>query len=315
LASSASCSSAACGGGLNDCHPGSSPREKQTQTARANHGKKSFFGVKNRGRLLLINLVEDSSQKGRSSEMKKVFCFAVSVIFLAASSVAFGADFWEKKDYNVWSKKECSKLLQDSPWAQDLTLIDPGIQRSTKTSDDGQQLYVKYQIQFRSALPMRQAVVRQMQILQKYESLAPEQKQQFDKSADSFLSADYSNAVLLYVTFQTNSRSVAMEIARYWQSQTRDLLKNTVFLRNSKGVRVDLAQFNPPQGGETSFQFIFPRQANGEPLLDLEDKSLILEFTYPVISIPDTFNEKLGDGRGYMEFKPKKMIYMGNLVY
>ena len=56
--------------------------------------------------------------------MRKILYFALSAIFLAASSAAFGADFWENKPYDKWSQKECSKLLEDSPWAQDFTLMD-----------------------------------------------------------------------------------------------------------------------------------------------------------------------------------------------
>ena len=89
--------------------------------------------------------------------MRRIFCFAVSILFLAAALTAFGADFWEKKEFNKWSQKDCSKMLTNSPWAKDVTIMDSGLQRSTRTSDDGQQLYVKYQVQFRSALPVRQA--------------------------------------------------------------------------------------------------------------------------------------------------------------
>jgi hypothetical protein len=169
-------------------------------------------------------------------------------------------------------------------------------------------------VQFRSALPVRQALVRQMQIAQKYDSLAAEQKQQFDQSANSFLTSKFEDAVVVYVTYQTNSQAKDRELARYWQSQTADLLKNTVFLRNSKGEQVALAQFNAAQGGERSFQLLFPRQINGKPFMSPEDKSLMLEFSYPVLDIPGGFG-KLGDGRGFMEFKPKKMVFEGNLIY
>ena len=69
--------------------------------------------------------------------MKKVLCFAIPVLLLVASSIAFGADFWEKKEYKKWSAKECQKMLTDSPWAKDLTLQALGLQQSTKASDDG----------------------------------------------------------------------------------------------------------------------------------------------------------------------------------
>jgi hypothetical protein len=246
--------------------------------------------------------------------MRKTLYFALSFLFLAASSAAFGGDFWENKQYDKWSKSECNKLLEKSPWAQDFTLIDSSLQQNSSASDDGQQFQIKYQMQFRSALPVRQALVRQMQIAQNYESLGPEQKQQFDQSAKTFLSSDLPDTVILYVTYETNSQSKARELTNYWRSQTVALLKNTVFLRNTKGEQVALAQFNVPQGAERSFQFIFPRQINGKPFIGPEDKSLMLEFSYPVISIPGGYGT-LGDGKGFMEFKPPKMLFHGNLVY
>lgn len=240
--------------------------------------------------------------------MKRILCFVVSIIFLAGIFATAGGEFWEKKDYKQWSQKECNKLLEDSPWAKDFTVQQTAIMTSNKASDDGQQLYIKYQMQFRSALPVRQAIVRQMQIAQKYDSLSSDQRQQFDKKAEAFISADFADMVVVYVTYSTNSRTNEMELARYWQSQTADLLKNYVNLSNSKGDKVYLTRFNATQGAEHNFQFIFPRQVNGAPLIGLKDRSLRSEFTYPVIN-------QLGDGRGYIEFKPEKMVFQGNFAY
>lgn len=249
--------------------------------------------------------------------MRKITCFAVAVIFLAASATAFGKDFWKEKKYEKWSQRECNKMLTDSPWAQDFTLIDTGLERSARTSDDGRQLYIKYQMQFASALPIRQAQVRQMQIVQNYDKLEPEQRQQADQNANRFLSAKFPDAVIVFVTYETNNSTIGMDLDRHWQAQTTDLLRNKVFLRNSRGDRVDLAQFTSYQGsGERAFQFIFPRQTeDGKELVDPEDKNLMLEFTYPVISVPGAFGDRLGNGEGFMEFKPEKMVLNGELTY
>jgi hypothetical protein len=251
--------------------------------------------------------------------MRKVICFAVSVIFLSVSSVTFGADFWEKKEYKKWNKRECSKMLTDSPWARDFTQMDSQLQSSTRTSDDGQQFYVKYQAQFASALPIRQAQVRQMQLLQNYDSLESEQKKQMDQSAEAFLAKQFPDAVIVFVTYGTNSQTANMNLARYWQAQTTDLLKNKVFLRNAKGDRVDLVQFMAYQGAEQAFQFIFPRQTeDGEPLVKPDDKNLMLEFSYPPVAIPGTRRTIPDDGRegsAFLEFKPQKMVLDGNLTY
>ena len=66
--------------------------------------------------------------------MKKFHYLTLSVLFLAAISLAFGADFWESKQYEKWSQKDCSKLLTDSPWAKDLTEMDSSVDRSSKAT-------------------------------------------------------------------------------------------------------------------------------------------------------------------------------------
>ena len=99
-----------------------------------------------------------------------------------------------------------------------------------------------------------------------------------------------------------------MEAARYWQSQTSDVFKNSVYLSTSRGDKVHLANYTSGQGAQRSFQFIFPREVNGKPILDAKDKSLKFEFTYPVF-------RGIGDGKIFMEFKVEKMIFQGNIAY
>lgn len=257
--------------------------------------------------------------------MKRMICLSISVLLLLAT--AFAADFWEKKDYKQWSQAECKKLLEDSPWAKPFNVVssDAGIDTSqtNRTNTDSAAPYIKYQVQFRSAKPVRQAIVRQGQLAQKYDSLSAAQKQEFDKKADSFISADLSEAVVVYVTYSTNNPDNDRDLARYWQAQTADLLKNTVALSNTKGEKIYLSNFTAEQAAGRSFQFIFPREANGKPLLNgMQDKSLKLEFMYPIINC-------LGDpspgctpassqgtmGKGYLEFKVDKMIFDGAVSY
>lgn len=240
--------------------------------------------------------------------MKKILSIAVPVILLAVSLAAFGADFWEEKEYTKWSQKECQKMLTDSPWSKDLTLQQLGLQRSAKSSDDGRQFYIKYQVQLFSSLPIRQAQVRQSMIAQGYDDLDDETKKQADQQAEAHLSQKYTDAVIVLVSYETNSQTQNMELTRHWQSQTAELLKNNVFLRNSRGDRVDILQYRYYEG-EPLFHFVFPRQtADGEELAKPDDKNLMLEFTPPSIG-------GLGGGRGFLEFKPEKMVYKGELTY
>ncbi len=257
--------------------------------------------------------------------MKRMICLSISALLLFAT--AFAADFWEKKEYKQWSQSECKKLLEDSPWAKQFTLSSvTGIDNSaaSRESTDQGQPYIKYQIQFRSAKPVRQAIVRQQQFATKYDSLSAGQKQEFDKTADSFISADLSESVIVNVTYATNNRDNDRDLARYWQSQTADLLKNTVYLSNTKGEKIYLSNFVAAQGAERSFQFIFPRELNGKPLIDgMKDKILKLEFAYPIIGnlgdpssgTSSTGSNQGAKGRGYLEFKVDKMVFDGAVAF
>jgi hypothetical protein len=241
--------------------------------------------------------------------MKKMQCLSIAVLFSAVVVAAPKGEFWEKKDYKQWSQKEVTKMLEKSPWAQQFTNQGVGIGGRDLDAMDAAQPYIKYQVQFRSAQPIRQAIVRQMALNQKYDSLSSEQKQQFDKSAEAFLSADVSSVVVVYITYETNNIEYDRQLARHWQSQTVDLLKNYVYLSSNKGDKVQLANYSVGQGGGRSFQFIFPREVNGNPIVDpVKDKSLKLEFNYPIIG-------NLGNGNAFMEFKLEKMIFAGNVAY
>ena len=255
--------------------------------------------------------MRNASETNNFRRMLALPALAVLIILCASAAAGPGGEFWEKKEYKQWSQKECAKLLEDSPWSRLYPLTMVGILDSTERelgSASASQPYVNYHVQFRSALPIRQAIVRQNQIASKYDSLLPEQQQEFDKNAEAFLSGFPSDIVVVNLTYSTNNRIWDQEAARYWQSQTVDMLKNSTYLSGSKGDKVPIAKYVAAQGAQRSSQFIFPREVNGKPILDSKDKSLTLEFSYPVF-------RGVGDGRISMEFKVQKMIFEGNIAY
>jgi hypothetical protein len=223
----------------------------------------------------------------------------LSILSLALVPAIMGQDYWKVKSYKEWSEKECREMLEHSPWSRDYTETDVVIMgTSDSTLSDSKQPYLGYQIQFRSAMPVRQAIIRKAQMDQKYDDLKPEQKKLFDQQAESFLAQDLSQMVIVYVTWATNMPTLNLDKANYWKSQTTESLKNLVYLYGSKGDKVPLKQFVAPQGAQRSFQFIFPRQYRGKEILGPEDKSLNLEF----VGI-------------YMEFKTDKMQINGKIEY
>jgi hypothetical protein len=241
-----------------------------------------------------------------SPKMSRSLSILVPTALLLCISVLFAADFWEQKDYKQWSDKECVTMLTKSPWAQDQQLITQA-KLGNSDSAEGQQ-YIKYSIQIFSALPVRQAMVRQQMIASKYDSLPAEQQQAFDKKAGEYLAADLSDKVIVNVSYSTNAPQLDLELSHYWQTQNMATFQNSVNLISSKN-KIGLAAYTAGQGAQRQFQFVFPRQKDGKPLLTENDKSLSLEFTPPRIG-------GIGEDRPLMvEFKAKKMVYKGALAY
>ena len=81
----------------------------------------------------------------------------VGVLGLTAMACAVlgAADFWETKPFTMWSDQELQQVTTDSPWAKKIVIAAAG--RAGGAPD------TSVVISWRSALPMKQALVR-MQI-------------------------------------------------------------------------------------------------------------------------------------------------------
>src|SRR6516165_6544110 len=113
------------------------------------------------------------------------------VLVLAGASFAQGP--WLKKDWKQWSKDDCKKVLEDSPWAhrwsQSTAKVANFASRTSGTQGVGSEseVGVYYVVQFRSALPVREAVVRETLIANRYDSRDPEEKEVMRKQTEGFL--------------------------------------------------------------------------------------------------------------------------------
>jgi hypothetical protein len=212
-----------------------------------------------------------------------------------------GAEFWEKKEWTKWNERECTKILQNSPWARLYEVSG----RSGGNTLDGEIPSIKYAIKFNSAFPVRQATIRFSQIQNKYDKLPDEQKQQFDQSANPYLAARFPDVVIVSVQYSTNVREQQIPLDNYWEIKTTEHLKNTTYLYGANDIKVQLAEYIPGKG---NFQFIFPRQVDGKPLVAPADKSLKLEFEIPSLG-------GMGGETALIEFKVKDMILYDEVVY
>ena len=78
-----------------------------------------------------------------------------TVFILLAANAAGQQDFWMVKSYKRWTKDEIIRLISDSPWAQ--------VREREANAADGS-FNPMVTVRLRSAVPIRQALVRLKQI-------------------------------------------------------------------------------------------------------------------------------------------------------
>ena len=84
------------------------------------------------------------------------------------------------------------------------------------------------------------------------------------------------------------------------------MLKSIVSIRGTKGEKTYIEAYGAGNGAARNMRFVFPRTVNGKPVIAPDDKSIILEFTYP---------GSIGDGKGFLEFKLEKMKFKDQLTF
>jgi hypothetical protein len=182
--------------------------------------------------------------------------YSLAIFCLVAS--AYGQKVWEKKPYAEWAMGEVLRVLDDSPWAQ--TQIESGQDTFTVT------------IRLRSALPIRQALIRQRQLHLNYDKFSPAEKARFDADAKGFLTC--SDCAKYYIVTLSSAFNHPYPL-RVLKGLSLEELKPQVSLTNDKGERRDLVGFTPPQAEGKEAVFIFQRfDHQGRPLLTTDDKQL-----------------------------------------
>jgi len=230
----------------------------------------------------------------------------VLLICLAAPPIQ-AADFWIKKPYQQWSAEETHRVLEESPWAT--TISVNGVQTSITGSDAptnhgyrGEMETnptISYNIQFRSAEPIREAQVRTSQLASHYDAMSAEQKAAFDANAGKFLAVKFPDRVIVSVAFHTNVQDYDGVLRSYWTRQSLATLSMSVFLDAGK-ERLSLTDY---AFKDDTFQFTFPRPKQINP-----NEKIGVEFIHPKVNV-------IGQQRILQEFSLKKMLVNGEPVF
>jgi hypothetical protein len=103
----------------------------------------------------------------RTTDMQTRRLIIAVLGILAGLGVLFAKSGGAQEDYTKWSQQETAKMFDDSPWAQMETYSFASVSGSMGENES------KYQFAVRlfSAVPIRQAYVRMLQIMNHYDSL------------------------------------------------------------------------------------------------------------------------------------------------
>lgn len=258
----------------------------------------------------------------------------VVVVILAITSYAQGP--WAKKDWKQWSKDDCKKILEDSPWAtrwrQSNAKMAEFATSNRNFGNEGvaaeSELTVFYVVQLRSALPIREAFVRQLLIANGYDKLEPPQQKEMERQTEGFLSRKYDDVIVVHVIYGSNVQEYNRTLATFWQTIPEGTVPQQAFLNGPRGQKITPIRMMSPKGGAQEFELIFPRIVDGKPLLEPGDKSISVEFLVPGLPNRDvatgrdlaqrdtaTGEGQVASARVFAEFKVDKMMLNKQLVY
>ena len=176
---------------------------------------------------------------------------------------------------------------------------------------------MNYHIRFFTAQPIRQALVRLVEL--NNNALSSEAIGRLN----DFANIHSTDLIIVTVAFDSTDQRYSGPVMQAFGSSTTDVLKNNTYLERSDGKRVFLTEYLPPGKDGFGARFIFPRQVDGKPFLNAESgevrfysgfsaaaESSTITSPQSRAKVPDSTPIKL-DRR----FKVADMIYEGRLEY
>ena len=247
--------------------------------------------------------------------MKRITQVIVVIVTLLVAA-GWGQKGWEKKPYHEWTMAEVVSILNDSPWAQTASETSHPAYNLPGTSYSAT-------IRLRSALPIRQALVRQRQLAVNYDKLTSADKKRFDAETKEFLECSdcakyYIVTLVSYVPTGmppmglprgTVKGSDGVDIGAPLRNLKLNDLKPFVHLNNDRGERRALVGYLPPSAAGKEAMFIFPRvDDQGKPLITTGHKKLQFEIDSQVFkNLPEPLKK--------FTFEVRRLVQDGQVVF
>lgn len=222
------------------------------------------------------------------------------LLILGASGFVFAQNDWEKTPYQNWTKDTVKMVLNESPWVQTKDFSQPAIQ----TAQIGTVMMygTPARILLRSALTVRQALLRERQLDEKYDKKSDADKKAFDAKNSALIDCP---ACKDYYVVTVSYAYLSMENKYYLDDK-----KKYVYLSNEAGNKRELVEFAVVAQRNPEIAFFFPRRnEKGEDLLTSKSTKLIFNFE------PKGLDEKSVFPFKKVEFDVSKMIKDGVVIF
>lgn len=227
---------------------------------------------------------------------KQLLSIMVSACFVV--SICAQSDL-KKKPFQEWSRSEAESVLNGSPWAmkQELRLkFEKETQKAAGSysgvsgaaaaqaqTEVNSQMPVDFifTLRLRSALPIRQAIVRLKNLETDIEKMNQQQLAAFDKQTQGLLEcpACTDNYVITLSSKSKNNPGADAVYNVYKGGRLADL-QRYIFIANERGERRPLIHFVPPRVPGDEATFFFPRlDDKGALLLTPENKQLLVNLS------------------------------------
>jgi len=192
---------------------------------------------------------------------RRVPLFPLAVVILCCvTGVALPKDKpkpWVAKDWTQWTSDDCDLVLSNSPWTQEV--ITPISAVNWKSST----------VLLRSALPIRQAFLRKLQLQKHYDKMSVQQKREFDQQNAADFESDSAEHIVIIIE---NMGTGSLENMQGQPNLDSPDSPRQAALRTGDGRFVLPIQTNKTSG-ETSaihrtmnhFEYVFPRLVDGQP--------------------------------------------------
>lgn len=198
------------------------------------------------------------------------------------------------KNIDQWTKTDIDTVLNRSAWVkvQEVRLLFQADRtKMTGSGDTPQEIEDNrivhgstdtpvdflFTLRLRSALPIRLALIRQLQIESNYDRLTKEQRAALDvKLKGMYQCPACADNYVLTLTSKSNNFPGADAVFSSLKGAKLEELRRFIYLMNDQGEKRDLVHFTPPKAPGDEATFFFRRfDERGKPLITPASKEII----------------------------------------